>query len=251
MDGRIAARTHSIARQFDRVCETLIELGYLAGTTDNLRVTDQGRMLGVLYSESDLLIAECLRASVWSGLEPHELASVVAAIVYEARRSEGDVGPAVPGGAVETALTGVHRVWARLSEIERAHRLNPEPEPDAGLVWAARELILGLWLGTTHGMTWPWLRVPGSGLVAWIYVVWVWFDAWTHEGKALMEPCLSSRPVGYKCVYHAGLMQTEHLRLHVQCRCVSFSQTRTLGRCAADLREAVCKLPRGMLASLL
>ena len=136
LDGRIAARTHSIARQFDRVCETLIELGYLAGTTDNLHVTDQGRMLGVLYSESDLLIAECLRASVWSGLEPHELASVVAAIVYEARRSEGDVGPAVPGGAVETALTGVHRVWARLSEIERAHRLNPEPEPDAGLVWA-------------------------------------------------------------------------------------------------------------------
>lgn len=136
LDRRIAARTHSIARQFDRVCETLTELGYLAGTADNLSVTDQGRMLGVLYSESDLLIAECLRAGVWSGLAPHELASVVAAIVYESRRSEGDVGPAVPGGAVEAALAGVHRIWARLSDIERAHRLNPEPEPDAGLVWA-------------------------------------------------------------------------------------------------------------------
>ena len=136
LDRRIAARTHSIARQFDRVCETLTELGYLTGTSENPQVTDQGRMLGVLYSESDLLIAECLRADVWRGLEPHELASVVAAIVYESRRSEGDVGPAVPGGPVETALTGVHRIWARLSEIERAHRLNPEPEPDAGLVWA-------------------------------------------------------------------------------------------------------------------
>ena len=136
LDRRIAARTHSIARQFDRVCETLTELGYLAGTADNLRVTDQGRMLSVLYSESDLLIAECLRAGVWSGLAPHELASVVAAIVYESRRSEGEVGPAVPGGAVEAALAGVHRIWARLSDIERAHRLNPEPEPDAGLVWA-------------------------------------------------------------------------------------------------------------------
>ena len=136
LDRRIAARTHSIARQFDRVCETLTELGYLAGTADSLRVTDQGRMLGVLYSESDLLIAECLRAGVWSGLAPHELASVVAAIVYESRRSEGDVGPAVPGGAVEAALAGVHRIWARLSDIERAHRLNPQPEPDAGLVWA-------------------------------------------------------------------------------------------------------------------
>ena len=136
LDRRIAARTHSIARQFDRVCETLTELGYLTGTADDLRVTDQGRMLGVLYSESDLLIAECLRAGVWSGLAPHELASVVAAIVYESRRSEGEVGPAVPGGAVEAALAGVHRIWARLSDIERAHRLNPEPEPDAGLVWA-------------------------------------------------------------------------------------------------------------------
>ena len=46
------------------------------------------------------------------------------------------MGPAVPGGAVEAALAGVHRIWARLSDIERAHRLNPEPEPDAGLVWA-------------------------------------------------------------------------------------------------------------------
>ena len=50
LDRRIAARTHSIARQFDRVCETLTELGYLAGTADNLSVTDQGRKCKVQTS---------------------------------------------------------------------------------------------------------------------------------------------------------------------------------------------------------
>ena len=93
-------------------------------------------MLGWLYSESDLLVAECLRAGVWSGLAPHELASVVSAVVYESRRSEGEIRPAVPGGAVETAVEHLYRTWARLSDVERSHKLTPGHEPDAGLVWA-------------------------------------------------------------------------------------------------------------------
>ena len=132
---RISARTHSIARQFDRVCETLVELGYLAGEGDDLRITDSGRMLGGLYSESDLLIAQCLKAGQWSNLQPAELAAVVACVVYQSRRSEGDIRPAVPGGPVETAVDELFRTWAKLSDVERAHKLSPGPEPDAGLAW--------------------------------------------------------------------------------------------------------------------
>ena len=40
LDRRIATRTHSIARQFDRVCETLVDLGYLQGEGDNLQITE-------------------------------------------------------------------------------------------------------------------------------------------------------------------------------------------------------------------
>jgi len=133
---RIATRTHSIARQFDRVCETLVDLGYLEGQGDDLRITESGRMLGGLYSESDLLIAQCLTAGQWNELQPHELASVVACVVYQSRRSEGDIRPAVPGGPVETAVDELFRTWAKLSDVERAHKLNSGPEPDAGLAWA-------------------------------------------------------------------------------------------------------------------
>jgi ATP-dependent RNA helicase HelY len=133
---RISTRTHSIARQFDRVCETLVDLGYLEGEGDDLRITDSGRMLGGLYSESDLLIAQCLKAGQWSNLQPAELAAVVACVVYQSRRSEGDVRPAVPGGPVETAVDELFRTWAKLSDVERAHKLSPGPEPDAGLAWA-------------------------------------------------------------------------------------------------------------------
>jgi ATP-dependent RNA helicase HelY len=93
-------------------------------------------MLGWLYSESDLLIAESLRAGTWHDLEPHELAAVVSAIVYESRRPEGDVRPAVPGGNVEKGIDALYRTWARLSDIQRSNKLGTGPEPDAGLVWA-------------------------------------------------------------------------------------------------------------------
>lgn len=136
LERRIATRTHSIARQFDRVCDALLDLGYLEGEGDNLRVTGSGRMLGGLYSESDLLIAQCLKAGTWNSLQPHELAAVVACVVYQSRRSEGDVRPAVPGGPIEAAVDELFRTWARLSDVERAHKLGPGPEPDAGLAWA-------------------------------------------------------------------------------------------------------------------
>ena len=93
-------------------------------------------MLGGLYSESDLLIAQCLKAGQWNNLQPHELAAVVACVVYQSRRSEGDVRPAVPGGPIESAVDELFRTWATLSDVERAHKLGPGPEPDAGLAWA-------------------------------------------------------------------------------------------------------------------
>ena len=136
LERRIATRTHSIARQFDRVCEALVDLGYLEGEGDNLQISESGRMLGGLYSESDLLIAQSLKTGQWNNLQPHELAAVVACVVYQSRRSDGDLRAAVPGGPIEGAVDELFRTWAKLSDVERCHKLNPGPEPDAGLSWA-------------------------------------------------------------------------------------------------------------------
>jgi ATP-dependent RNA helicase HelY len=108
----------------------LTERGYL--TADS--VTDHGRILARLYSESDLLAAECLRHGVWDGLGPAELASVVSALVYESRR-DSPAEARVPGGAVTDALAATARLWADLEDDERRHRVERTREPDAGFAW--------------------------------------------------------------------------------------------------------------------
>ena len=63
---RIERRTNTIARQFDRVCDVLTALGYLAGD----EVTEAGAKLMRIYTEMDLLAAESLRHGLWDGLSP-------------------------------------------------------------------------------------------------------------------------------------------------------------------------------------
>ena len=56
-------------------------------------------MLTRIWTEADLLVAECLRRGLWDGLDPAELAAAVSVVVYEARR-ESDERMSVPRGAV-------------------------------------------------------------------------------------------------------------------------------------------------------
>ena len=78
IQGKVNAATNSLARTFDRILGLLTERGYITSTeTDGPRVTDDGRLLARIYSESDLLVAECLRGGVWKGLQAAELAAVL------------------------------------------------------------------------------------------------------------------------------------------------------------------------------
>jgi ATP-dependent RNA helicase HelY len=136
--GRVAERTHVIARTFDRVCELLEELGYLAGDA----VTPAGRLLARLYGEADLLVAECLRRGVWRGLDPPGLAAMVSSLVFEARRPE-DAAPPVPRGPARTALADTAEVHAELVDAERRHRLALVRGPDPGFAAAAARWAQG------------------------------------------------------------------------------------------------------------
>ncbi len=129
---RVEGKTHSIARTFDRVCALLERRGYLSGET----VTPAGRQLARIWSESDLLVAECLRNGVWDGLSAPELAAAVSALLYESRRD--DAGPVrVPEGPVRDALGSTVRLWAQLEEDEHEHRVELTREPDLGFAWPA------------------------------------------------------------------------------------------------------------------
>jgi ATP-dependent RNA helicase HelY len=134
LERRVASTTHSLARAFDRIRALLRERGYLAAQGSEEEVTEHGQVLTRLYSESDLLAAECLRRGVWRGLDAAELAAVVSALVYEARRDLA-VEPRLPAGKVTDALTATARLWAELEEDERHHRLERTRQPDAGFAW--------------------------------------------------------------------------------------------------------------------
>ena len=133
LERRVEQRTNTVARQFDRVCDVLETLGYLADDD----VTDLGRPLRRIYSELDLVVAESMRVGVLAGLGPSGLAAALSTLVFEARRPEDVVSPRVPGGDIQRAVDDLERLWRELSDVEREHRLDFLRRPDAGLAWAA------------------------------------------------------------------------------------------------------------------
>ncbi len=143
---RISHRTGTIAAGFDRICEYLLELGYL-GDADT--ITPAGEMLRAIYSERDLLMAQCLREGVWNRLSAAELAGAVSLVVYESRNE-------TPGRldtrALRAAVEETQRIAARLEEGERAHGIEPTPLPDPGLAglihrWAAGDPLASVLAG--------------------------------------------------------------------------------------------------------
>ncbi|MFV0463835.1 MAG: DEAD/DEAH box helicase [Nostocoides sp.] len=128
---RMRSRTHSVARTFDRICGLLDRLGYLAdaGTT----VTAQGRLLRRLYTEKDLVAAECLKAGVWQGLDAPSLAAVVSSLVHESRTGQIEFSPRMPNPQVGEAIEAMATFWSALEEMEREASLPLTGSPDGGM----------------------------------------------------------------------------------------------------------------------
>lgn len=140
LDGLVDAvrtRTSTLSVTFDRVVGVLEHLGYLVRDGESLTVSASGSALARVYSESDLLICECLRGGIWEGLTAPQLAAVVSSTVYESRRDAYAGADLVTGDdAVRDALTATHRAWRALSVVEERHRVSVTREPDAGFALA-------------------------------------------------------------------------------------------------------------------
>jgi ATP-dependent RNA helicase HelY len=145
---RIEGRTSSIARDFDRVCDVLTALGYLrvredaeapddAAVPGALAVTPEGQWLRRIYTERDLVLAECLRAGAWDDLDAAALAAVCTAVLYESRTDEPLAMPHLPGGphsALALAVERTVRLADELAALERDHRITPAAPLDLALV---------------------------------------------------------------------------------------------------------------------
>ena len=73
---KVEGRTNSVARTFDRICDAARRAG-LPRRRRHRRSPSAGERLRRLYTEKDLLAAECLRHGVWKRLDAAGLAAVV------------------------------------------------------------------------------------------------------------------------------------------------------------------------------
>ena len=143
LERRVESRTNSIARQFDRVCAILEQLGYLTADDDTAQVTDAGRMLQRLYNDMDLVAAECLRQGLWNGLTAAELAACASVLVFEARQADDAIPPRLPQGPARDVIAETVKLWGELSKLEAEEHLQFLREPDLGFAWAAYRWVSG------------------------------------------------------------------------------------------------------------
>jgi ATP-dependent RNA helicase HelY len=138
---KIDGRTNSVAKTFDRICELLVEMGYLGegGTS----ITPEGDRLRQLYTEKDLLAAECLREGLWNRLDAPSLAAVVSTLIHEPRREEAGLAPRWPNDDVREAYDRMITVWSDLEDAEGALALPRTGMPDGGLAWAVHRWASG------------------------------------------------------------------------------------------------------------
>ncbi|EFP56811.1 MULTISPECIES: DEAD/DEAH box helicase [Dermacoccus] len=148
---KVENRTNTVAKQFDRICDLLLEFDYLAAdpsAAGGVKLTDDGAMLMRLYSDKDLLTAECLRSGAWKGLDAPSLAAAVSALVHESRRDVVGETPRMPNRDVADALERTHELWSVIDDALVMHRLPEMAAPDAGLAWAAHRWASGQGLET-------------------------------------------------------------------------------------------------------
>jgi ATP-dependent RNA helicase HelY len=140
--------------------------GYLsAGPSPE--VTPAGRMLARIWTEADLLVAECLRHGVWDGLGAAELAAAVSVVLYEARR-DGEERASVPRGLLGDAVDATLALWTKLEADEAERGLSLTREPDLGFVWPmyrwARGEPLAAVLASAQGLDGD---MPAGDFVRW------------------------------------------------------------------------------------
>lgn len=149
LEQRVEKRTNSIARQFDRVCEVLADLGYLTSAQDDAQVTDAGRTLMRLYTEADVLTAEIIRSGIWTGLDAPALAAAASTLVYESRAPEEGTVPRLPRGPFRQALVQMGDAWSQLRSVEEARGVSLSRELQTGFAWSTYRWASGASLRST------------------------------------------------------------------------------------------------------
>ena len=133
LEKRVSNSAQSVSKKFDDLTNLLEEWGYVSDWS----LTPKGVMLGRIFHESDLLIAECLSAGIFSGLTSHELASLASVFVFEDRRRDETSKPHFPTSELKKRWADIEAISRRITSSEIRAGLLPHRAPDAGFMATA------------------------------------------------------------------------------------------------------------------
>lgn len=145
LDTQVSQATDTLGKTFDRILSLLSELDYVEFHSIEGReipqITDEGERLAQIHSESDLLVAQCLRRGIWNELDPAELAGVISTCIFENRKEVGGE-PEAATDRMADAMNATYSIWTELESDERRHRLPVTRMPEPGIAlsihqWAA------------------------------------------------------------------------------------------------------------------
>ncbi len=131
LEDRVRHRTGSLVRQLGRIIEVLADFDYLSDAGEDPEPTERGERLAALYVETDLVLAEAIRAGLLDGLDGPDLAAVASTFVHETRSKDP---PPVqwPTDRVHARVEGVWDRWEAVAAAEDAAGLPRTRVPDAG-----------------------------------------------------------------------------------------------------------------------
>ena len=142
LEQRLAARSDSVARDFERVVSALTRWRYVDGWS----LTTKGAVLSSIYHESDLLVAETVCSGMLDGLEPAELAGLVSCLTYEHRSPLPAPSPWFPNAELTVRFEHLEALAGQLNDLEQEIGLPRTRMPDGGFSAMAHAWAIGLGL---------------------------------------------------------------------------------------------------------
>ncbi len=142
IERRLAERSGSLVRQFDRIHALLERWGFVTGW----ELTARGELLSRVFHESDLLCALAIDEGLFDGLDPSELAGLVSMVTYEHRSKEPPPPPWFPTRRVRDRADRLERLARSVMNDEARNGVGTTRMPDPTFValahaWAAGESL--------------------------------------------------------------------------------------------------------------
>jgi len=140
---QIESRTNVIAKNFDRLCDQLLDLEYLKLVNGELELTTHGEMLSQIYGDRDLVISEIVRRNVWTEVDAATLASLISTITFESRRDDDTISLRMPRGRFEDHFMAQVEIVRQIDRSSKRHQVRRPEQLDPSIAYGIHRWATG------------------------------------------------------------------------------------------------------------